>query len=123
MNTVPIGRPYSGQRLASSVSDTNIVVLDPGSATELPSSGGYPMRPGRYIPCSLPGTRSTEPADTVSGSVYEDPDTGLTVLCTRSGAGVLAVHGRELVRVPRAVYRLRADNVRKRHAADTARAE
>nr|BFE36754.1 hypothetical protein GCM10010200_090050 [Actinomadura rugatobispora] len=113
MNAVPMGRPYSGQRLASSVSDTNIVVLDPGSATEPPSSGGSPMRPGRYLPCSLPATRRTEPVDTVSGSVYEDPATGLTVLCTRSGAGALAVHGRELVMVPRTVYRLRADNVRK----------
>ena len=114
-------RPYGGQRLESSVGSTCIVVLEPGSATVAPTSGGRPMRPGRYLPCS--GTaeyaRAAEPA--VAGSTYRDPVTGMTVLCVRSGPGVLAVHGRELVRVPRAVDRARPGRAGGWHAADTAR--
>jgi len=113
--------PYFGQRLASRVSRTNIVVLDPGLAAELPSSGGFSMKEGGYIPCSEPDTRGSEPNHAVAGSVYRDPHTGLTVLCTRSGSGGLSVHGRELIVVPRGVDRRRTENARSWHAAGTAR--
>jgi hypothetical protein len=89
--------PYGGQRLASSVCSTNVVVLDPGSAAELPSCGRSPMRQGVLIPCSAPDRPGPGPVCTVAGSIYWDEMTGMKVRCTRSGSGLLTLQGREMV--------------------------
>jgi hypothetical protein len=88
---------FAGQRLASSVCSTNVVVLDPGSATGLPSCGGSPMRQGALIPCSAPDRPGPGPVRTVAGSIYWDEMTGMKVRCTRSGSGLLTLQGREMV--------------------------
>jgi hypothetical protein len=75
---------YVGRRLASSVCRTNVVVLDPGSATEVPRCD----RAGR------------ETVTTVAGSIYWDEATRMKVQCTRSGSGRLSLQGREMVVLP-----------------------
>jgi hypothetical protein len=89
--------PYVGQRLASTVCDTNVVVLDPGSSIEAPRCGGAPMRQGARIPCAEPDRPRPESVHTVAGSVYWDETTGMKLRCTRSGSGLLTLHGRAMV--------------------------
>jgi nitrite reductase/ring-hydroxylating ferredoxin subunit len=90
------GALCAGLRLASAVGDANFVVLDPGAATERPRMDGRPMVSGRYVPCSAIDRPAT--GDGVrAGTVYRDPLTGLTLLCTLSGAGTPTAYGRELV--------------------------
>jgi hypothetical protein len=91
---------YVGQRFESSVCSTNVVVLDPGSSTEVPSCGGSPMSRGALIPCSEPDQPGPESVHTVAGSIYWDQVTGVKLRCTRSGSGWLSVHGRGMVVMP-----------------------
>jgi hypothetical protein len=84
-----------GTRLWSTTSATAVVVVRPpagditltcGDAaladTEQPPTGGTP--------------RSEADGGTLMGKRYADPESGLEVLCTRAGEGVLAVDGRPL---------------------------
>jgi hypothetical protein len=89
---------HVGQRLASSVCSTNVVVLDPGSATEPPTCGGAQMKAGSLIPCS-DGDKpcSDMPVHSVAGSIYWDEATGTQLQCTRSGSGDLRMHGSRMV--------------------------
>src|SRR5712671_6715388 len=89
--------PHEGQQLESSVCSTNVVVLDPGSSTEVPGCGGSPMRRGAVIRCSEPDRPGPGPVRTTAGSIYWDETTGMRVRCTRSGSGLLTLHGREMV--------------------------
>src|SRR5260370_39352462 len=89
--------PYVVQRLASVVCNTNVVVLDPGSSIEAPRCGGAPMRQGARIPCAEPDRPRPEPVRTVAGSVYWDETTGMKLRCTRSGSGLLTLHGRAML--------------------------
>jgi hypothetical protein len=91
---------YVGQRLASSVCRTNVVVLDPGSATEVPRCGTVQMGPGSLVPCSVPDRAGRETVTTVAGSIYWDEATRMKVQCTRSGSGRLSLQGREMVVLP-----------------------
>jgi hypothetical protein len=83
-----------GMRLYSSVCDSEIVVIRvPESAVEL-SCGGRPMTADSARVSTL-----TEPGPdggTQLGKRYVDVESGLEVLCTRAGAGALAVDGRPL---------------------------
>ena len=76
-----------GQRLASAVCSTNVVVLAVGSCAQIPECDDLPMRQGPIIPCYE--TDATHPGDlhTLAGNVYFDLATGLTLRCTRSGTG------------------------------------
>jgi hypothetical protein len=96
---------YLGQRLKSSLCSTHVVVLDPGSATEVPLCGGAQMKPGALIPCSEPDRPVSGSVRTERGSVYSDETTGLKLRCTRSGSGMLSVHGREMFVLPPAPTR------------------
>ena len=89
--------PYAGQRLASIVCNTNVVVLDPGSSIEAPRCGWAPMRQGARIPCAEPDRPRPESVHTVAGSVYWDETTGMKLRCTRSGSGLLTLHGRAML--------------------------
>jgi hypothetical protein len=83
----------AGKRLRSKVSDTEIIVIrSPAAAVEL-SCGGQPMVAGPTTAAA--GASSTE-NDTVLGKRYVDTDTGLEVLCTKAGPGVLSADGRQL---------------------------
>ncbi len=108
--------PYVGQRFASNVCNTNVVVLDPGSSTEAPSCGGAPMRQGARIPCAEPDRPGPGSVHTVAGSVYWDETTGMKLRCTRSGSGLLALHGRAMV-VQSPALALRDSGVEIRHAS------
>lgn len=91
----------AGQRLASRVCATNIIVLQAGRARAVPECGGVPMVSGLPIPCGEPEPGVRDAAETVAGTVYADPATGLLVRCTRSGSGRLTLEGRPLRLVQR----------------------
>ena len=90
-----------GKRLRSKVSDTEIIVVrSPVAPVEL-SCGGQPMTDD--LASSAAGGSTTE-NDTVLGKRYVDTDTGLEVLCTKAGAGVLSADGRQLtIKAPNAL--------------------
>ena len=82
-----------GKRLRSKVSDTEIIVVrSPAAPVEL-SCGGQPMTAD--LAAGAAGASATE-NDTVLGKRYVDTDTGLEVLCTKAGPGVLSADGRQL---------------------------
>ena len=90
-----------GKRLRSTVSDTEIIVVrSPAAPIEL-SCGGQPMTANRAAADA--GAATTE-NDTVLGKRYVDTDTGLEVLCTKAGPGVLSADGRQLtIKAPNAL--------------------
>jgi hypothetical protein len=86
-----------GQRLASAVCSANVIVIEPGCATEVPWCGGEPMKPGALLACSEPDWPGAGSARTVAGVLYWDEATGLKLACTRSGSSELSVAGRGMV--------------------------
>jgi hypothetical protein len=82
-----------GKRLRSKVSRTEIIVVrSPAAPVEL-RCGGQPMTADLAVADAV---ASTTENDTVLGKRYVDTDTGLEVLCTKAGAGVLSADGRQL---------------------------
>ncbi|MCW2914464.1 MAG: Uncharacterized protein JWN52_2532 [Actinomycetia bacterium] len=82
-----------GTRLRSASCGTEVMVIHaPADPVEL-TCGGRPMSEDAEVTAA-----SGEPADggTLLGKRYVDDTTGLEVLCTRPGAGVLSVDGRHL---------------------------
>jgi hypothetical protein len=90
-----------GKRLRSTVSDTQIIVVrSPTAVVEL-SCGGQPMTANL---AAADAGASTAENDTVLGKRYVDDETGLEVLCTKAGPGVLSADGRQLtVKAPNAL--------------------
>jgi hypothetical protein len=90
-----------GKRLRSTVSDTEIIVVrSPAAPVEL-SCGGQPMTPDLAVAGA--GASATD-NDSVLGKRYVDADTGLEVLCTKAGRGVLSADGRQLtIKAPNAL--------------------
>lgn len=84
-----------GTRWVSAVCDAEVIVIKSPPAAVALECGGVPMEtapgPGRRVP---PVCDSGE-APRV-GKRYIDEDTGLVVLCTKGGSGVLSVDGRPL---------------------------
>lgn len=83
----------AGQRLHSTVCDTNVVVVKGATGVEL-TCGGAPF-------ADAPGAATGFPADgldkgSLLGKRYEDAETGIEVLCVKPGAGSIAVDGRPL---------------------------
>jgi len=91
-----------GKRLRSTVSDAEIIVV---RAPELPvqlSCGGEPM----VEDLTTPGATRTSADDNgiVLGKRYVDTESGLEVLCTKPGLGVLTASGRVLtIKAPSAL--------------------
>jgi hypothetical protein len=84
-----------GKRLRSTACDTEIIVIrPPDTAVEL-SCGGHPMTAADAVRSGAPGSDTAEHA-TVLGKRYVDDETGLEVLCTKPGTGVLVADGRQL---------------------------
>src|ERR1700733_4837041 len=81
-----------GKRLRSKVSDTEIIVVRPPTAPVELSCGGRPMTAD--LAAAAAGESTTE-NDIVLGKRYVDTDTGLEVLCTKAGPGVLSADGRQ----------------------------
>jgi hypothetical protein len=91
-----------GSRWASTVSSIEVVVVRPGAGVTALTCGDAPMVPaGTTAPgTTAPGT--TAPGTTAPvngegcqlGKRYVDETTGLQLLCTKPGNGVVAVDGR-----------------------------
>lgn len=85
-----------GARLRSVVCSTEVVVVKPPSEPDDLTCGGEPM-------LLVDGTAPAAPAGAAGGDGpqigkrYEDPGSGLEVLCTKGGSGTLALAGRPLV--------------------------
>ncbi|HEY1841018.1 MAG TPA: hypothetical protein VGG53_12520 [Mycobacterium sp.] len=90
-----------GNRLRSTVGDTEIIVIRaPAAPVEL-SCGGQPMTTN--LAATVAGASTTE-NDTVLGKRYVDTNTGLELLCTKAGPGVLSADGRQLtIKAPHAL--------------------
>jgi hypothetical protein len=84
------------------VGDTEIIVVrSPATQVEL-SCGGHLMTAN--LATAAAATTSTAENDTVLGKRYVDTDSGLEVLCTKPGPGVLTVDGRPLtIKAPSAL--------------------
>ncbi|CQD18134.1 hypothetical protein BN000_04075 [Mycobacterium europaeum] len=90
-----------GKRLRGRVGGTEILVVRPPAAPVELSCGGEPMTADLAV--NAAAASSTE-NDTVLGKRYVDTETGLEVLCTKPGPGVLTANGRELtVKAPNAL--------------------
>lgn len=81
-----------GTRFWSTVSPVSVVVVRPAAGEVTLTCGGVPMVEQE------PGTAAvtTEAEGPLIGKRYADEDSGLQVMCTRGGAGELAVDGRPL---------------------------
>jgi hypothetical protein len=92
----------SGKRLRSKVGDTEIIVVrSPATHVEL-SCGGQLMTAS--LATAAAATTSSDENDTVLGKRYVDTETGLEVLCTKPGPGVLTADGRQLtIKAPTAL--------------------
>jgi len=86
-----------GSRWKSAVCDAEFVVVRPPSAAGSLECGGQPLVPhGAERPAG--GAVSSDYAGgSVLGKRYTDPESGLTVLCSKPGAGSLSLDGRPLV--------------------------
>jgi hypothetical protein len=84
------------------VGDTEIIVVrSPATQVEL-SCGGQLMT--AKLGAAAAATTSTDENDTVLGKRYVDAETGLEVLCTKPGPGVLTADGRQLsIKAPTAL--------------------
>lgn len=80
-----------GQRFYSAVSTLEMIVVKPGTATEV-CCGGEAMVSAR------PEAQSATAAgvELELGKRYTDEESGLLLLCTKSGPGPVTVDGREI---------------------------
>jgi hypothetical protein len=83
----------AGQRLHSTVCDTNVVVVKGATGVEL-TCGGAPLAEDKQEVTGAPAAGFDE--GSVLGKRYEDAETGIEVLCVKPGAGSVAVDGRLL---------------------------
>ena len=81
--------------LCSSVSDGRFLVIDPGTASVVPSLNGAAMFRGERQPCST-AVGGAADCELRGGQRYIDVVTGLTLLCIRPGRGRLCYGGRRL---------------------------
>jgi hypothetical protein len=90
-----------GTRLRSNVGHTEIIVVRPPATPVELWCGGQPMTVN--LETGATATSSSE-HDTVLGKRYVDIETGLEVLCTKAGPGVLTVDGSPLtIKAPSAL--------------------
>jgi hypothetical protein len=83
----------TGQRLRSAVCDAEVIVTRaPGEDVDL-ACGGHPMIDGDEQKPGDVGLDAALAGGTLLGKRYADDDSGLEVLCTKQGAGSLAVRG------------------------------
>ena len=83
-----------GQRLHSTVCQTDVVVVKGATGVEL-TCGGSPMATTREQPSGTAVAGQDE--GSLLGKRYEDAETGLEVLCVKPGTGSVAVDGRVLL--------------------------
>ena len=83
----------AGSRLRSAVCDTEVAVVRAPKREVVLSCGGHPMLPAGESPPAGASLDPSHASGTALGKRFEDADSGLEVLCTKSGAGSLAVDG------------------------------
>ncbi|HJR25500.1 MAG TPA: hypothetical protein VJ804_08510 [Acidimicrobiales bacterium] len=81
----------AGQKLHSTVSEAQVVVVKAPDADVEVACGGVPMV--EEAPADAAGADGEGPQ---LGKRYADDELGLELLCSRAGAGALTVDGREL---------------------------
>jgi hypothetical protein len=91
----------TGQTLASAMDHTRVVVLEPGSATSYPASGGVRLEAAPPRPCSTAGSPHSASGGPQAGGRYVDVVTDLELLCTCSGQAMLTYDGRPMQLVSR----------------------
>ncbi len=85
----------AGTRLRSAVSDAEVVVIKAASGDVDLRCGNVPMIDGSAEPS--PSGAGTPGGSLALGKRYVDDDDTLEVLCTKAGAGELAVGDRQLL--------------------------
>jgi hypothetical protein len=83
-----------GTRLWSTTTSTAVVVVRPPSGEVALTCDG-----GALADSEQPARGEAVDGGTQLGKRYTDPDSGLELLCTRAGGGVLAVDGRPVEQV------------------------
>ena len=84
-----------GTRLWSTTTATAVVVVRPPSGAVELTCDGHPLAEAEQ-PAQGATPSSEDDGGSLTGKRYSDPDSGLEVLCTRGGEGVLAADGRTL---------------------------
>ncbi|MFT3866527.1 MAG: hypothetical protein QM729_19880 [Solirubrobacterales bacterium] len=88
--------PTVGDRLGCPGCGVEVIVIrPPKSAIEL-TCGGEALVPGDEVPATVAGGQGEGEDGTLLGKRYAHADSGLELLCTKPGPGVLAVAGEAL---------------------------
>ncbi|MFD4255376.1 hypothetical protein [Amycolatopsis thermoflava] len=82
-----------GDRLASAVCGTQVIVVRPPRKAVTITCGGEPMRPLAEAPAEGQGTPVDTERGTLLGKRYIHPEYGLELLCTKPGDGTLRADG------------------------------
>jgi len=92
-----------GLALASSIDDTNLIVIKAPESDAVLTCGGVPMvEKGSSAPAATPDPNQMN--GTVLGKRYVDAEVTLEVLCTKAGDGSLALDGEPLsIAAPKAL--------------------
>jgi hypothetical protein len=84
-----------GTRWVSAVCDAEVIVIKSPPVAVALECGGVPMEAAPGQGRRVPAVHDSGEAPRV-GKRYTDEDTGLVVLCTKGGSGVLSAGGRPL---------------------------
>ena len=85
-----------GSRWKSAVCDAEFVVVRPPKTPATLQCGGAPVIPHAEARAAGAALSADHSAGSAAGKRYADPETGLEALCSKAGAGSLAVDGRAL---------------------------
>lgn len=85
-----------GSRWKSAVCDTEVVVVRPPKAEATLECGGYAVIPHAEARPEGKAVAEGFADGSQAGKRYADEETGMEVLCTKSGAGTLTIGGRPI---------------------------
>lgn len=83
-----------GSRWKSSVCETELVIVRPPRTSVVLECGGAPVIPFDATRQKTVVIAPQEELRTLVGKRFSDSETGLEVLCTKSGAGSISIGGR-----------------------------
>lgn len=86
-----------GSRWRSSVCDTEVVVVKPPKGEAKLECGGHPMVPMTAAKPDGLSLAAEHSQGSLVGKRYADEETSIELLCSKAGAGSLAVNGRPIV--------------------------
>lgn len=85
-----------GDRLLSSMSTTEVVVVRASNPAAVIECGGVAMVPAGTIRGDLPADDAAAPVRSLLGKRYGSPDSPVELLCVKAGAGALSADGNPL---------------------------